>query len=112
MLPPKKRAEAHNASTIGYTINVEPPGTRRNEAWDNLDIRLQKDFNLGPGSIGIYVDVFNLLGAYTLTISKNPAGTWRPADENSAEGTFTLGSLGLRGFSGYRQFRFSILYRF
>ncbi|MGQ9578237.1 MAG: carboxypeptidase regulatory-like domain-containing protein [Candidatus Aminicenantales bacterium] len=112
VLPPKKWTEAHNAATIGYTIYVEPPGTRRNEAWDNLDIRLQKDFNLGPGSIGIYVDVFNLLGAYTLTISKNPAGTWRPVDENSAEGTFTPGSLGLRGFSGYRQFRFSILYRF
>jgi hypothetical protein len=97
---------------IGYTINVEPRGTWRNEAYDNLDIRFEKDFNLGPGRLGFYMDVFNLLGAYTLIVSKNPAGTWRPAGENTSQGVYTPGSTGIKGFSGSRQIRFSILYRF
>jgi hypothetical protein len=112
VLPPAAWAQANNAKTIGYTIYVEPPGTRRNEASDNLDIRLQKDFNIGPGRLGFYVDVFNLLGAYNLIITKDPGGTWQPAGEGGTTGTFTPGSLGLKGFSGYREFRFSILYRF
>jgi len=112
VLPPKGWATAHNASTMGYTIYVESPGTRWNEAYDNLDVRFEKDFNIGPGKLGFYVDIFNVLGAYTLTISKNPGGTWRPVDEGTSQGSFTPGSLGLRGFSGSMQMRFSILYRF
>jgi hypothetical protein len=112
VLPPAGWAAAHNAAMVGYTIYVETRGTRRDEAYDNLDIRLEKDFDIGPGRLGFYIDVFNLLGAYTLTIAKNPAGTWRPAGEKTTQGTYTPGSLGLRGFSGSRQFRFSVLYKF
>jgi len=112
VVPPADWAAANNVSSVPYGIYVEPPGTRRNEASDNLDIRLQKDFNIGPGRLGFYMDVFNLLGAYTLTIAKDPGGTWHPVDENTAQGTYTPGSTGLKGFSGYRQFRFSVLYRF
>jgi hypothetical protein len=110
--PPAEWAEAHNAATYRYGIYVEKPGTRRNEASDSLDLRLQKDFRLGPGKLGFYVDIFNLLGAYTLTVRKNPGGTWRPADENTSEGEYAPGSTGLRGFSGSRLFKFSVLYRF
>ncbi|MGC8746868.1 MAG: carboxypeptidase regulatory-like domain-containing protein, partial [Candidatus Saccharicenans sp.] len=112
VVPPADWAAANNVSSVRYSIYVEPPGTRRNEAYDNLDIRFQKDFLLGPGRLGFYMDVFNLLGAYTLTIAKNPGGTWRPADDNTTVGTYTPGSTGLRGFSGSRQFRFSVLYSF
>jgi len=110
--PPEDWAAANNASTASYLILVEPPGTYRNESSDSLDVRLEKDFNLGPGKLGIYMDVFNLLGAYTLNVAQNPGGTWRPADENTTEGTYTVGSTGLRGFAGSRQFRFSLFYRF
>ena len=110
--PPEDWAAANNASTASYSIYVEPPGTYRNESSDSLDVRLEKDFNLGPGKLGIYMDVFNLLGAYTLNVAQNPGGTWRPADENTTEGTYTVGSTGLRGFAGSRQFRFSLFYRF
>jgi hypothetical protein len=112
VLPPGGWATAHNVSTQGYTINVESPGTRRNEGYDNLDVRFQKDFDIGPGKLGFYVDIFNVLGAYTLNISKNPGGTWRPVDEGTSQGSFTPTSLGLRGFSGSRQIRFSILFKF
>jgi hypothetical protein len=110
--PPAAWAEAHNTTTSSYSIYVNIPGTYRNEASDSLDMRLEKDFKLGPGTLGAYVNVFNLLGQYTLTVAKNPGGTWRPADENTTDGTYTAGSTGLRGFAGSRQFRFSLLYRF
>ncbi len=110
--PPTAWAEAHNVSTTGYSIYVSPPGTYRNEAADNLDLRVGKDFKVGPGTVEAYVNVFNLLGAYTLTIAKNPGGTWKPVDENTTEGTYTVGSTGLRGFNGSRQFRFSVSYKF
>jgi hypothetical protein len=110
--PPAAWATANNASTSGYSINVNPPGTYRNEAADSLDLRLERDFRLGPGTLGAFVNIFNLLGAYTLTVAKNPGGTWKPEDENTTAGTYTPGSTGLRGFAGSRQFRFSLFYRF
>jgi hypothetical protein len=110
--PPAAWAAANNTTTTGYSIYVSPPGTYRNEASDSLDLRLEKDFKIGPGTLGAYVNIFNLLGTYTLTVAKNPAGTWRPDDENTTSGTYTAGSTGLRGFAGSRQFRFSLLYRF
>ncbi len=110
--PPAEWAAANNVASASYSIYVEKPGTRRNEAADSLDLRLEKDFKLGPGRLGAYVNVFNLLGAYTLTVAKNPGGTWMPDDVNTTAGTYTVGSTGLRGFAGSRQFRFSLLYRF
>ncbi len=110
--PPAAWAESNNASTTAYSINVNAPGTYWNEPSDSLDLRLGKDFKLGPGTLEAFVNVFNLLGAYTLTVAKNPGGTWRPIDNNTDQGTYTPGSTGLRGFAGSRQFRFCLLYRF
>ena len=110
--PPAAWAATNNASTSKYSIYVNPPGTYRNEAADSLDLRLERDFKLGPGTLGAFVNIFNLLGAYTLTVAKNPGGTWKPDDENTTAGTYTPGSTGLRGFAGSRQFRFSLFYRF
>jgi hypothetical protein len=112
VLPPTAWAEANNAETYEYDIKVEKPDTWRNEASDNLDLRIGKDFKLGPGTIDAYVNIFNLLGAYTLAVAKNPGGTWEPADENTTEGTYTVGSTGLRGFYGSRQIRLSLSYKF
>jgi hypothetical protein len=110
--PPDEWAAANDASRTSYTVNVNPPGTYRNEASDSLDLRLQKDFILGPGKLGIYMDVFNLLGAYTLTVGQNPAGVWKPDDAITTEGTFTPDATGLWGFYGSRQIRFSLSYKF
>jgi hypothetical protein len=110
--PPADWAAANNVSSTPYSIYVEPPGTRRTEATDSLDFRLEKDFRLGPGKLAAFVDAFNVLGAYTLTVADNPGGTWRPDDNNSTTGSYTPGSTGLRGFVGSRMFKFSLLYRF
>ena len=110
--PPAGWAEENNVSSGSYNIYVEPPGSRRNEAQDSLDLRLEKTIKLGPGNLGAYVDIFNLLGAYTLTVAQNPGGTWKPADVNTTDGSYTPGSTGLRGFAGSHQLKFSLLYRF
>jgi len=110
--PPNAWAAANNAKTWSYGIYVEPPGTRRDQPYDNLDIRMEKDFALGPGKVGFYIDIFNFLGAYTISDVKNPGGTWLPVDANSTQGVYTPGWRGLTGISGSRIFNFSILYRF
>jgi hypothetical protein len=91
---------------------VEKIGTRRNQGSDSLDVRLEKDFLVGPGKLGIYADIFNLLASYTLSVSKNPGGTWQPDDVNTAEGTYTPGRLGLDYIGGSRLIKFSVFYRF
>jgi hypothetical protein len=78
----------------------------------SLNMRIGKEFILGPGKIGLYGDVSNPLGLYTLGIKSSPGGTWRPADENTTEGTFIKGFMGLRSISGARTFRFMASYRF
>jgi hypothetical protein len=110
--PPEGWAAANNVSSTSYNVYVEPPGSRRNEGQDSLDLRLEKTIKLGPGHLGAYVDIFNLLGAYTLTVAQNPGGTWRPDDINTTAGTYVPASTGLRGFAGSRNFKFSLLYRF
>jgi len=110
--PPEEWAKTHRVKSIGYNILAEPRGTRRNEATDSLDVRIEKDFKLGPGILGVYVDIFNVLGMYTLTVASNPGGIWRPVDENTTEGVYVPGSTGLRGYNGARTVRFSILYKF
>ncbi len=110
--PPADWAAAHNAASGSYNIYVQAPGSNWNEASDNLDLRLEKDFRVGPGKLAAFIDIFNLLGAYNLVVAQNPGGTWRPADANTAAGSYTPASLGLRGFTGSRLLKFSVRYRF
>jgi len=110
--PPTAWAAANNVNVLAYGIYVEPPGTRWEQPSDNLDIRMEKDFAVGPGKLGFYVDVFNLLAAYTITDVRNPAGTWLPVDVNTTAGTYTPGTTRVTGIIGTRLVKFSILYRF
>ncbi len=54
VVPPAGWAAANNVSSVSYSVNVEVPGTRRNEAADSLDLRLAKDIRIGSGKIGAY----------------------------------------------------------
>jgi len=110
--PPTAWTEANNVKPISYSVRVEKIGTRRNQGSDSLDVRLEKDFRVGPGKLGIYADIFNLLASYTVSVSKNPGGTWQPDNVNTAEGKFTPGRLGLDYIGGSRLIKFSVFYRF
>lgn len=111
--PPADWAAANNTLTWSYGINVDAPGTRRNRSTDNLDLRLEKEFNFGKyGTLGIFADIFNVFGNVIINTDGNPGGTWIPAAEGTTEGTFNPGWTGITGSSGTRVFKFSIRYGF
>lgn len=110
--PPNAWAAANNVRVLSYTIYVEPPGTRREQPSDNLDVRIGKDFPVGPGILSFFMDVYNLLGAYTISDIRNPGGTWLPVDANTTIGTYKPGKTGLTGISGSRICKLSISYKF
>ena len=56
-------------------INAEPLGTRRNEPYTNLDLRLEKSFSFGgSGKLNIYVDIFNVFGRSGFVVNNDPNG--------------------------------------
>lgn len=112
VVPPAAWAAANNAKTWPYSIQVETLGTRRDQPTESLDFRLEKNLKLGPGRLGVYMDVFNLLGSYTISMVKNPGGTWRQVDANTTEGIYSPGWTGLTGVAFSRIFKFSLLYKF
>jgi outer membrane receptor protein involved in Fe transport len=111
--PPAAWASANGVSTASQSIWVEPRGGRRHQATSNLDMRLEKLFQLARGQeFGLFVDAFNLTGFSFLTVESNPAGTWSPNGPGTTDGRFTASSTGPRSQTGVRTFRFSIRYGF
>jgi hypothetical protein len=104
-----------NRST-SYTVNTEPQGSRRYYTYQNCDFRLEKDFRIQRlGAISAYLDVLNLFGNYYVNLAQNPAGDWRPTDNNVTTGTFTaVGNYKrVTSISNLtRVFRFSVRYAF
>jgi hypothetical protein len=63
---------AQNGNT---TLRLEPYGSRRLTAFNILNLRVTKDFKLGPGrKLGIDVDVFNALNSATPTGARFDSG--------------------------------------
>jgi len=112
--PPKEWADANNASYDSYRINVEPSGTRRYPAVNNLDFRLEKELNLDFGRLGLFVDIYNLLGHSYLNPVVDPGGTWSPTAENTNLGTYSPSGRYKRitDLSGIRTFKFSFRFSF
>lgn len=80
---------AHNCVSWWNWIGVilEPNGTHRQASWDNVDLRLEKEFRFRFGSISFFADVFNLLGNKYVYTGLNPWGVWYPDDEYTTSGT-------------------------
>ncbi len=116
VFPPSGWAAANNVNTaFSYGIMVETPGERRLQGSDVLDLRAEKEFDLGNfGRIGFYVDAFNVLGFNRVSIGQNVGGTWRPTDNNVTTGTFTPAGTYkvITGVEATRLFKFSIRYSF
>lgn len=94
--------------TSNVTVNAEAPGTIRGPANDILDLRLEKVFNLPVGRLGVYVDVFNILGSQQLYLNTNNGGYIY------TNGTFsrfpTYGQI--NSATGVRSFQFTLRYSF
>lgn len=116
--PPSAWATAKNVNTTllaSVGVYVEKPGTRRGQGVDTLDLRVEKEFDLGKyGRIGVYVDAFNVMGFNRVFITQDVGGTWRPTEEGTDRGTFTPAGTykQITGVEGTRMFKFSIRYSF
>jgi hypothetical protein len=114
--PPSSWTGPRNAYRTFYSVRLEAPGTRRTRSWNNLNLRLEKEFWIGDfGRLGAYVDVINVLGYSDVTLGQNDVYRWQP----SAEGFEQPGSLTLdpdyqyiSKVSGRRTIRFSIRFTF
>ncbi|MFC2169989.1 TonB-dependent receptor domain-containing protein [Acidobacteriota bacterium] len=91
VIPPSSWAEKENAYTSYVNVLLEKPGLRRNVSFNNLDIRIEKEFRLkGSARISTYFDIYNVLGNKYQSSVQNDGGYWFPADENSTAGTRIL----------------------
>jgi hypothetical protein len=68
-------------------VQLEPNGTHRRASWDNVDLRLEKEFRFGFGTVSFFADVFNLLGNKYVNVGLSPSGVWYPDGENTSSGT-------------------------
>jgi hypothetical protein len=84
-------------------------GTHRTASSDNVDLRLEKDFKFGFGTISVFADAFNLLGRRNVSIGQIPGGAWWSAGENTDLGTREVDYYYRRvtSVSGLRTFRIS-----
>jgi len=113
IVPPAGWAESHNALPFAQTVNAEPQGSRRNQDTDNIDFRLEKNFNVSVGKLTLGVDVYNLLGNRYLDPGLNPAGTWIPNSANTGGEFIQDWSYGQTlGLRGVRIFKFNVIFAF
>jgi len=106
---------AHNVRSGWAWVQLEPPDCRRDQASDSMSFRIEKEFKIRNwGKVGIFVDIFNLIGKTYTWIGENPGGTWMPIAENTDEGEFIpdWAYKMVTGLSGTRSFRLSFRYRF
>ena len=66
------------------TVMAEPHGSKRTKALDMIDLRAEKEFDIGFGRLAIMLDVFNVLGYSRLHMDTDnggylyPDGTFEP----------------------------------
>jgi len=105
--------QANNVTSGSVSATIEDSNSRRSLQSDNMDFRVEKEFQIGKiGKFGLFLDIFNLLGNSYPSVGYNPAGTWRPVDNNTGVGTYTPGQMIVTGISGVRSFRLSARFNF
>jgi hypothetical protein len=90
------------------TVLAEPPGSKRYAAEDNVDLRLEKQFSIGIGNLGVFVDVFNVFGYRNIYNNINNGGYIY------ADGSFSRFPLYGTNTSvtGTRSFQFTLRFQF
>ncbi len=87
VFPPPPVENSEIPPGLPVTVLLEEPGTRRTEAVNRLDIRIEKEIALSRSKrVGLFLDIFNILGNQYQSIIQNEGGFWYPAVENSTEG--------------------------
>jgi hypothetical protein len=115
IIPPSSWSQEANIYGTYASVLLEEPGTRRNKAFDNLDIRISKEFGLGNwGGLSTYVDIINVLGNKYRSITQNDGGYWFPSDENTNQGLRILSPnyKKITSLNGVRTFILSLCFNF
>lgn len=68
-------------------VRLDELGTRRSPSYDNVDLRLEKEFKFGFGTVSVFADVFNLLGRKVVSVGQVPGGTWYSDAYGTDQGT-------------------------
>jgi hypothetical protein len=90
---------------------LEPIGAHRLPSYDNLDVRLEKEFKFKFGTLGAFIDVFNLLGNKYVDIGRDPGGVWTPETETEiTDVDYYYGKV--TGVTGVRNYKFSLRFTF
>jgi len=115
IIPPSSWAQEKDAWSSPAKVYLEKPGTRRTEAYNNLDLRIEKEFSLGKsGKWSAYVDIMNALGHKSSFNFPNDDGFWFPEAENTSQGIRDLSPnyKKTKLLFGTRIFRLSLNFRF
>ena len=115
IFPPSQEGNENTVAGLPVTVFLENPGTRRTDPFDNLNIRVEKEFALSRSKkIGLILDVFNVLGKQYRIQVKNDGGFWYPSEESSTEGIRILDPNFDRVISlqGARTFRLGLNFKF
>jgi len=117
--PPAAWCTANNVYREYLGVNIETEGSRRGRAWNQLDMRLEKEFVLGNfGRLGAYIDVENLLGWSGVTMGLDDVYRWDPTvageqtppylGTKSTETTYKV----ISSVTGTREVKFSLRFSF
>ena len=115
IVPSESWTQQKNAFRSLVNVFLETPGIRRKKAYDNLDIRIEKELILSRfGKLSAFVDIINALGNKYRSINQNDGGYWFPDDENTAQGIRVLNPYykKITSLSGVRIFRLSFIVSF
>lgn len=87
VIPPESWASSHGAVARPVSVYLETQGKRRHSSWQNLDIKVEKEFlHKGKTRFSLSFDVFNLLGDKYKIIDLNDGGLWFPNGEGGSSG--------------------------
>jgi hypothetical protein len=91
--PPADWAAANNVAREYYGVLIEPQDTRRDKKYSALDLRLEKQFMIRGFRLGLFVDIYNVLGYTNIDIGQQDIYRYNPSAENVNEpGNVTLDS--------------------
>jgi hypothetical protein len=115
IFPPSQEETENTIAGLPVTVFLENPGTRRTDPYENLNIRIEKEFALSRSKkIGLLLDVFNALGKQYRMPVKNDGGFWYPVEESSTDGIRVVNPSfnKVKSFQGARSFRLGLNIKF
>ncbi len=115
VIPPQDWAEEHGAAQAPVKVCLEKPGSGRYSDWNNLDLRLEKEFRKkGEVKFSVSLDAFNLLGYKYRVVDLDQGGLWLPSEEGTANGERVVSDSYLKALllRGTRWFQLNFNLRF